>query len=606
MKVLLIDGYVDEPGCLGVPPYLAPYPRYLYGALIQSQKWESITYWTIVQFRDKLKQLQQKHAFNPKQMKNREMIPIQAEPELAEYIWVIILTGVSVPGNYLGGKPIKFSELKSYANLFPNALRILCGPGTKFGIGEEGGKPSIPATQLAEDYHMIITGDAERVISLLLQQRDPLSILSVPNISQIITQTRQSMDEITEWALRGTELIKNHPNFQPITGGNLICEIETFRGCPRYKTGGCSFCIEASKGPTIHRSIDSILQEIEQLYQVGVRHFRIGSQTDFYAYQHKDYDHPRYPRPNPEKIIYLLQNIRDRCPEIKTLHIDNVNALNFALYPIESRQITEAITKYCTPGNIAAIGVESVDPEVIRQNNLKVSEEEVLLAIKMINEIGGKVGINGNPTFLPGLNFIMGLRGETRATLDANYTFLRNILNHGLLLRRINIRKLLASSATLHDQTLKEFTQDLEKDEKYYIQWKEKVRDDIDLPMLQRVYPIGRVLSNVWAEQIEGSGTYLRQAGTYPILCYVAKNLPLNQEYTLRVIDHGYRSLTCLVDPVNIIKLSIKEIEHLPGVGKKRAVTIFTKQPKTETDWLKIVTPQILETLKLIQPNLLS
>jgi len=179
-------------------------------------------------------------------------------------------------------------------------------------------------------------------------------------------------------------------------------------------------------------------------------------------------------------------------------------------------------------------------------------------------------------------------------------------LDQGLLLRRINIRKLMTSSSTLHDQTVKEFTQDLEKDEKYYIQWKERVRDEIDLPMLKRVFPVGRVLINAWAEQIEGSGTYLRQVGTYPILCYVAKNLSLNREYTLRVIDHGFRSLTCLVDPVNIIKLSIKEIEHLPGVGKKRAVTIFTKQPKTEKEWLNIVTPEILETLKMIQPNLLE
>ena len=33
MKALIIDGYVDEPACLGVPPYLSPYPRYIAGAL---------------------------------------------------------------------------------------------------------------------------------------------------------------------------------------------------------------------------------------------------------------------------------------------------------------------------------------------------------------------------------------------------------------------------------------------------------------------------------------------------------------------------------------------------------------------------------------------
>jgi len=57
----------------------------------------------------------------------------------------------------------------------------------------------------------------------------------------------------------------------------------------------------------------------------------------------------------------------------------------------------------------------------------------------MINATGAEIGENGNPKFLPGLNFIMGLPGETQATLDANWQFLADILQRGLLLRRINI-----------------------------------------------------------------------------------------------------------------------------------------------------------------------
>ena len=33
MKALIIDGYVDEPACFGVPPYISPYIRYLAGAM---------------------------------------------------------------------------------------------------------------------------------------------------------------------------------------------------------------------------------------------------------------------------------------------------------------------------------------------------------------------------------------------------------------------------------------------------------------------------------------------------------------------------------------------------------------------------------------------
>jgi len=35
MRVLIIDGYVDEPACLGVPPYMSPDPRYIAGALVE-------------------------------------------------------------------------------------------------------------------------------------------------------------------------------------------------------------------------------------------------------------------------------------------------------------------------------------------------------------------------------------------------------------------------------------------------------------------------------------------------------------------------------------------------------------------------------------------
>ena len=53
MKALIIDGYVDEPACLGVPPYLSPYPRYIAGALRERGLSESdIHYLTIDTLRE--------------------------------------------------------------------------------------------------------------------------------------------------------------------------------------------------------------------------------------------------------------------------------------------------------------------------------------------------------------------------------------------------------------------------------------------------------------------------------------------------------------------------------------------------------------------------
>jgi len=47
MRVVLIDGYTDEPAGLGVPPYLGIYPRYAYGAVKKARKDAQVFYLTI-------------------------------------------------------------------------------------------------------------------------------------------------------------------------------------------------------------------------------------------------------------------------------------------------------------------------------------------------------------------------------------------------------------------------------------------------------------------------------------------------------------------------------------------------------------------------------
>ena len=56
MKVLMIDGYIDEPSCLGVPPFLAPLPRYIYGSIRKNKPSWEIDYKTIDQLRKVLKE----------------------------------------------------------------------------------------------------------------------------------------------------------------------------------------------------------------------------------------------------------------------------------------------------------------------------------------------------------------------------------------------------------------------------------------------------------------------------------------------------------------------------------------------------------------------
>jgi hypothetical protein len=80
-SMLILDFYVDEPACFGVPPYLSPYARYAAGALVSAGiPQEKIEYLTVDDWRAQGKEL-----------KN--------DPEL-----VILIGGATVPGKYLGGK----------------------------------------------------------------------------------------------------------------------------------------------------------------------------------------------------------------------------------------------------------------------------------------------------------------------------------------------------------------------------------------------------------------------------------------------------------------------------------------------------------------------
>jgi len=51
MKYTILDGYTDEPSCLGVPPFIAPLPRYIYGSIKTNDKNAQIQYITIDKLR---------------------------------------------------------------------------------------------------------------------------------------------------------------------------------------------------------------------------------------------------------------------------------------------------------------------------------------------------------------------------------------------------------------------------------------------------------------------------------------------------------------------------------------------------------------------------
>ncbi len=235
-----------------------------------------------------------------------------------------------------------------------------------------------------------------------------------------------------------------------------------------------------------------------------------------------------------------------------------------------------------TPGDTAAFGMETADPAVVRANNLKAMPDDVFRAIEVVNEVGGR-RTRGIPELLPGLNFIIGLAGETPATFDANEAFLRRVLDAGLLVRRVNIRQLMPfeGTAAYEENTLG-------KHDARFRAFKDWVRLEFDEPMLRRVFPVGSILKEVVIE-VSGRPSFGRQMGSYPILVGIPLELPVRTVIDAVVVDWGSRSVTALPYPVEINTLPPAALRWIPGIGRKRAASIAARRPFSSLEEFRAV-----------------
>lgn len=147
------------------------------------------------------------------------------------------------------------------------------------------------------------------------------------------------------------------------------------------------------------------------------------------------------------------------------------------------------------------------------------------------------------PYLLPGINLLSGLKGESNDTFEINYDYLKEIYDSGNILRRINIRQVVPFFGT--DITVKD-VEKARKRKNLFLKFKEKIRTEIDNPMLKRMLPTETILKNVIVEVKEKNDLYFgRQFGSYPILIGVAeKNVEIGKFVDIRVTGYGRRSIT--------------------------------------------------------------
>lgn len=548
-KAVILDGYVDEPTALGVPPYLAPYPRYVAGVFeIAGIPWQ---YTTIDAYR------------------TDPTWPLRVA-ELEPSDLLVVIAGLTVPGHYRGGTPLTLHEMRQVASRC-RATVIVGGP-VRHGYTLTGGSAALEMGNL--EGARVVHGEPALEVDAFVRGKD-----KVPQFSY---------SRIAELAVRGAAIAGTHP-----LAPRIIAEIETARGCER--TEHCSFCTEGLVQGCEFRPAAEIIAEIRALYQHGVRHFRLGKQPNFFAWPGKR-DAAGVVQPAPQAIASLYRGIHEAAPELKTLHIDNVNPGFVARHPDQCLDIARTIAEGNTPGDVAAMGIESVDPEVVRQNRLGCTPEDALKAIRIINRAGAHRQGPSLPHLLPGLNFLFGLQGETAATYEMNYRFLESLLEEGLLVRRVNLRQVMVFPGT----PLHQWTAGKPKINKgRFRRWKRRIQEEIEHQMLQKVAPIGTILPGVHTEFRDGDVTFGRQLASYPILAGIPLPLDLKETLDAVVVGHGLRSVTVLPHPIKVNQLSVKALCALPGVGKPRALRLERARPFTSVEQMlaALDDPSALEPL---------
>jgi radical SAM superfamily enzyme with C-terminal helix-hairpin-helix motif len=540
---------------------------------------------------------------------------------------LVIVAGLTVPGHYRGGTPISLNELRTV--LAEAGGRKVVGGPIRHGYTLTGGTAAMPVERMWLNM-LAVTGDHEckRQSAKCKVQNGQASWLSA-TITDDCRSSRSCLDaptprladarsgeavvrggleawladllrgeedpiprfasfaEQAPWAVAGAAVVQQHPRFP-----NVIAEIETARGCER--TRHCSFCTEGLLPEAHFRDADDILAEVAALYGAGLRHFRLGKQPNFFAWPGRR-GHDGLVRPDPAAVETLYRGIRALAPDLATLHIDNVNPGFLANYPDQCLRIAETIAALNTPGDVAAMGVESVDDALRQAHGLKATAAEALAAIRLVNRAGSGRQGRSLPALLPGLNFLCGLPGETAATYQRNLDFLKTVLDEGLMLRRINVRQVMAFPETPLGAMLDGRPPKVDK--RRFHRWKQRVSDEVERPMLERVAPRGTILRHVVIEYRDGDVSFGRQLASYPLLVGFPYPLEPGAVLDAFVVDHGYRSVTALPYPLDLNSAPEKALAALPGIGRPRARRLIEARPAASVDTFRsaLDSPSVLD-----------
>lgn len=493
-QVVILDCYTDEPSGYGVRPYLGTHQIHLSHALAQAGV--AHAYLTI-------DDLRYAKGVRTGDVDNISVLNITRNAERALEIVrnasaIYVVMGCFVQYEYFACKPPTADEVADFLSDSAARKVLFYVMGTSTEID-----PAFLDSRLANMLSDIEVGNTYRYV---LEGPSPT---------------------------KGGHIAPNYTLLDSIVGARpallddllspVIAEIETGTGC---NTPTCYFCIESERSPKIrYRSADSIVRQVKTLYDGGIRHFRLGRQPNFFHYGRHDV----------AELERLLSGIREACPDLKMLHIDNVNIID--VVGRTGRDFARLVVEHCTSGNITPFGIESFDDRVRKASGVVGSAEQVMEAIAIINEYGAARGPDGLPRLLPGINLIYGLKGQTSETHAINLERLREILARGHMTRRLYYRSVTRPTGISFGE---EAIDDVAA---YQRNFDDLVREFV-LPMQSLVYPEGGIVRDLTEVRNDRGSTQLRTFGTCSSRYRVRAPLERGFSYDVRVLGNGgYRLL---------------------------------------------------------------
>jgi radical SAM superfamily enzyme with C-terminal helix-hairpin-helix motif len=493
---VILDCYTVEPSGLGVPPYLSTYVRTAYGALAKAFPGADVRYLTIDDVRWCLNDgspyvdLPLSDPLTYSATASRE----QALKLLADAKTVVVIAGDAVPSVHLQAQNGSVEEIDQ-ALAGVRGYRVLVGPLASHVLSDHRS-----CVGLFDAVHTHTVTSA----NLYLGSRAAASY-------QQLAGDRTSLDGLIGQL-----------------GWRPIAEIELYRGCTRRRF--CSFCNEPVKSAQVtFRDPEDVIDEVAALYVAGVRNVRLGQQTCFFSYLNRD----------AVAIERLLAGIRQACPCLEVLHIDNADPL--AVASRSGAAIARLVSRYCSEGNCAPMGIETFDPAIVEANALTCTPEVLTRAIANVNEAGAGTGPGGLPVLLPGLNLIYGLPGETHRTHYENLVGLVRILDGGYLCHRINVRQARTYQGTPLAGMRRPQTP---PSAEHFESWKSDISYVFDRPMKQRVYPAGRKIYGLHSFFVSTRGTWHRRLGSYSIqIVERGTARPLFEDSDMVITEHEPRYL---------------------------------------------------------------